>query len=102
MKTHADDFNALVEKAMQSHQLSTMRPVIEKELLHYDILFCLDQDGLLDNLVFQCGTSLRLCYGGNRLSEDLDFAGGYSFASTDMIKLKECIHVSIKAFPTPP
>ena len=53
-----------------------MRPVIEKEILHYDILFCLDQAGLLKDLVFQGGTCLRLCYGANRFSEDLDFAGG--------------------------
>lgn len=91
MKTNSEDFNALVEKAMKSNNVSTMRPVIEKELLHYDILFCLDQLGLLDNLVFQGGTSLRLCYGGNRFSEDLDFAGGHSFSSSDMNKLKECI-----------
>lgn len=40
-----------------------MRPVIEKELLHYDILFTLDKAGLLSALTFQGGTSLRLCYG---------------------------------------
>jgi len=68
-----------------------MRPVIEKELLHYDILFCLDQSNLLDNIVFQGGTALRLCYGGNRFSEDLDFAGGHTFSSVDMLRLKECI-----------
>ncbi|CDG92427.1 hypothetical protein XBP1_330002 [Xenorhabdus bovienii str. puntauvense] len=28
---------------------------------------------------FQGGTSLSLCYGGNRFSEDLDFAGGKDF-----------------------
>lgn len=30
------DFNALVERAMQAGNRSHMRPVIEKELLHYD------------------------------------------------------------------
>lgn len=38
-----------------------MRPVIEKELLHYDILYALDEARVLDNLVFQGGTSQRLC-----------------------------------------
>jgi predicted nucleotidyltransferase component of viral defense system len=68
-----------------------MRPVIEKELLHYDILYCLDQAGLLNELVFQGGTSLRLCHGGNRFSEDLDFAGGVDFSSARLAEMKTCI-----------
>ena len=56
------DFNLLVEMAMREKNLNHMRPVIEKELLHYDILFALDSKGFLDNLTFQGGTCLRLCY----------------------------------------
>jgi predicted nucleotidyltransferase component of viral defense system len=70
------NFAARVEKAMILSGRGHMRPVIEKELLHYDILFSLDKEGLLDILTFQGGTSLRLCYGAPRFSEDLDFAGG--------------------------
>jgi hypothetical protein len=33
------DFNQPVLKAMESHDWTHMRPVVEKELLHYDILF---------------------------------------------------------------
>lgn len=55
------------------------------------ILFCLEQSGLLDDLVFQGGTSLRLCYGGNRFSEDLDFAGGNNFSSNQLTDMKQCI-----------
>lgn len=47
--------------------------VIIKELLHFDILYGLSQTPLVDALVFQGGTALRLCYGGSRYSEDLDF-----------------------------
>jgi predicted nucleotidyltransferase component of viral defense system len=47
--------------------------VIIKELLHYDILHALAQTPLVDQLVFQGGTALRLCYWGNRYSEELDF-----------------------------
>lgn len=71
-----EDFDALVELAIAQSGTQNMRPVIEKELLHYDILFALDEAKLLDKLVFQGGTSLRLCRGANRYSEDLDFAGG--------------------------
>ena len=57
------DFDALVAMAMAIPGRAHMRPVIEKELLHYDLLFCLDQEGILDQLTFQGGTSLRLCHG---------------------------------------
>jgi hypothetical protein len=85
------DFNALVERAMQTGNRSHMRPVIEKELLHYDILFALDTEGLLDLLTFQGGTSLRLCYGAQRFSEDLDFVGGRDFARAQLLGMKSCI-----------
>lgn len=91
MKIDLADFNALVAKAMQQTEVAAMRPVIEKELLHYDILYCLDQAGLLNELVFQGGTSLRLCHGGNRFSEDLDFAGGVDFSSARLAEMKTCI-----------
>ncbi|TGO02629.1 hypothetical protein PN36_21625 [Candidatus Thiomargarita nelsonii] len=74
------DFPLLVEQAMSLPGRANMRSVIEKELLHYDILFTLDRKGLLDKLTFQGGTSLRLCYGAPRFSEVLDFAGGRNFA----------------------
>jgi len=84
-------FTELVAKAMASAQLEGMRNVVEKELLHYDILYCLDKAGLLQNLTFQGGTSLRLCYDGNRFSEDLDFAGGINFSGADLKNMKVCI-----------
>ena len=68
-----------------------LRPVIEKEILHYDIMFALDKSGLLDGLVFQGGTCLRLCYGSHRFSEDLDFVGGYGFANAQLRQIKDCI-----------
>lgn len=58
------------ELAGDNQQLTS---VIIKELLHYDILHALSQTPLADQLVFRGGTALRLCYGGNRYSEDLDF-----------------------------
>jgi predicted nucleotidyltransferase component of viral defense system len=91
MKIDQQNFAKLVNHAMQSATVSHMRAVIEKELLHYDILFALEKGGLLDQLVFQGGTSLRLCYGGNRFSEVLDFAGGEKFTSADLADMKACI-----------
>jgi predicted nucleotidyltransferase component of viral defense system len=86
-----DNFNQLVDLAMRSTGYAHMRPVITKELLHYDILYCLDDNGLLDALTFQGGTALRLCYGGVRFSEDLDFVGGYDFSTSHLVDIKKCL-----------
>lgn len=84
-------FQDMIERAMQMNGRSRMRPVIEKELLHYDILFALDQENILDQLVFQGGTALRLCYGGLRFSEDLDFTGGKNFSNSQLGNMKKCL-----------
>ncbi|WP_415457801.1 nucleotidyl transferase AbiEii/AbiGii toxin family protein [Bifidobacterium sp.] len=68
-----------------------MVATIEKELLHYEILNAMDEAGFLDFLVFQGGTSMRLCYGAERYSEDLDFCGGRSFDESKLDRLKSCI-----------
>ena len=91
MKIDQEDFILLVNRAMTDDNVTHMRAVVEKELLHYDILFALEKEGLLDQLVFQGGTSLRLCHGANRFSEDLDFAGGKDFSSLTLEKIKACI-----------
>lgn len=83
------DFAKLALRASQDNP--QLLPVIEKEILHHDILRAMGQNGFLDKLTFQGGTSLRLCYDSQRYSEDLDFTGGLSFQSLDMARLKECI-----------
>ena len=85
------DLKKLVDLGMQKDVQMHMRPVIEKELLHYDILFILDKEGLLDRLTFQGGTSLRLCYGAVRFSEDLVFVGGRNFTTQYLLEMKSCI-----------
>ena len=47
MSDKREDFNALVDMAMANPGLSAMRPVVEKELLHYEIFQALDAEGLL-------------------------------------------------------
>jgi predicted nucleotidyltransferase component of viral defense system len=86
-----DNFNQLVEIICQDEKHINLRPVIEKELLHYDILFALSENNLLNKIVFQGGTALRLCYKLQRFSEDLDFAGGVDFSKDDLLALKEVI-----------
>lgn len=84
-------FEQLVQLAMSDPSRQAMRSVIEKELLHFDILFALEREGLLDSLTFQGGTCLRLCMGAPRFSENLDFAGGRDFRTTDALQIKDCI-----------
>lgn len=78
-------FNKLVTEAIkQEKELNALRAVVEKELLHHDILRILSQEKLLSKLTFIGGTCLRLCYDGQRLSEDLDFTGGIDYARDDL------------------
>ncbi|HDT2998028.1 TPA: nucleotidyl transferase AbiEii/AbiGii toxin family protein [Proteus mirabilis] len=85
------NFNELVDSIVLEKDYGANRPVVEKELLHYDILYALSATGLLKHITFQGGTSLRLCYGSNRFSEDLDFAGGRDFCSAQLLEIKACI-----------
>jgi predicted nucleotidyltransferase component of viral defense system len=81
-------FDRLVNEALRSRaDLSSLRPVVEKELLHHDILREMSETGLLTGLTFIGGTCLRACYGSSRLSEDLDFTGGSDFQRSDLAEL---------------
>jgi hypothetical protein len=78
-------FDRLVDEALQARSdLAILRPVVEKEILHHDILREMGGAGLLTGLTFIGGTCLRTCYGSPRLSEDLDFTGGANFQKADL------------------
>ncbi len=78
-------FDSLVEQVVSKNQeYPALRNVIEKELLHQDILRVMSETGFLKNLTFMGGTCLRDCHSSPRLSEDLDFTGGFDFSKDDM------------------
>lgn len=82
-------FDTLVDEAIRAQgDLAVLRPVVEKEILHHDILRELNHADLLQRLTFIGGTCLRACYGSNRLSEDLDFTGGADFDKAELENLK--------------
>lgn len=82
-------FDNIVDQALRNSQaMAALRPVVEKEILHHDIMRELNQAGLLQQLTFIGGTCLRACYGSNRLSEDLDFTGGRDFNASQLHSLK--------------
>ena len=81
-------FEQVVNEALRSRaELTSLRPVVEKELLHHDILREMSEADLLSGLTFMGGTCLRACYGSLRLSEDLDFAGGSDFQWSELAEL---------------
>lgn len=81
-------FNQLISQALKNQgELAPLQIVVEKELLHHDILREMSTAGLLKKLTFIGGTCLRACYGSNRLSEDLDFTGGEDFKRESLASL---------------
>ena len=90
-------FDQLVDEALRARaDLSSLRPVVEKELLHHDILREMSQAGLLVGLTFIGGTCLRACYGSSRLSEDLDFTGGRDFRRSTLADLASVLTDRLK------
>ncbi|MBA3005576.1 MAG: nucleotidyl transferase AbiEii/AbiGii toxin family protein [Proteobacteria bacterium] len=99
-------FDQLVLQAMKNKaELAPLLVVVEKELLHHDIIREMSAAGLLDSLTFIGGTCLRACYGSNRLSEDLEFTGGKNFNRAtlsdlasilvDRLEAKYGLHVTV-------
>lgn len=88
-------FDRLVSQTLSNHgELAPLRPVVEKELLHHDILREMGTTGLLGGLTFIGAACLRACYGSNRLSEDLDLTGGANFTRDTLIDL-DGVHVDV-------
>lgn len=82
-------------------EYASITPVIEKEILHHDIMDVLVQQGAMHSLTFIGGTSLRMCYNSSRLSEDLDFNGGHNFTPSDFDGLEvEIKHYIEKKYET--
>ena len=89
-------FDSLVDEALKSRpEIALLRPVVEKELLHHDILREMSQEGMLTGLTFMGGTCLRACYGSPRLSEDLDFTGGNDFKRSDLTELGKVLRETL-------
>ncbi|MDD9961148.1 MAG: nucleotidyl transferase AbiEii/AbiGii toxin family protein [Gammaproteobacteria bacterium] len=90
------DFIGIAEMIVSSQpKLKGCLPAIEKELLHFEILHAMHDAGHLRKLTFKGGTCLRLCHGGQRLSEDLDFSGGASFQPGFLRNIEEVLRTRI-------
>lgn len=72
--------NELIKQALRNQpNAKGLDDVVEKEILHHDLMAVLHHQGFLQRLTFMGGTALRLCYNSSRLSEDLDFCAGLDF-----------------------
>lgn len=90
-------FEQLVAAAVENQRdLAPLQVVVEKELLHHDIIREMSKAGLLKQLTFIGGTCLRACYGSNRLSEDLDFTGGNDFTRESLVSLASVLTEQLK------
>lgn len=91
-------FDRLVDEALRNAPgHAPMRPVVEKELLHHDILREMNAAGLLSSLTFIGGTCLRACYGSLRLSADLEFTGGADFTRETLAALAHTLVANLEA-----
>jgi predicted nucleotidyltransferase component of viral defense system len=63
--------------------------------VHLHLLSALSEAGILRHVVFQGGTALRLCYGSERYSEDLDFVCGKRGAYLEEIEFEKLIQDSL-------
>lgn len=89
--------NALVRQIVNTNpEYAAIAPVIEKEILHHDIMAVMVKEGAMQSLTFIGGTSLRLCYNSSRLSEDLDFNGGHDFKPSQFDGLEVAIQQYIQ------
>ena len=66
-------------------------PAVMKEIIHIESLRALSDVGLFRKMVFQGEPSIRLCYGGLRYSEDLDFSAIGEISNEDMDVFFECL-----------
>ncbi|MDP2610619.1 MULTISPECIES: nucleotidyl transferase AbiEii/AbiGii toxin family protein [unclassified Oceanobacter] len=86
-----------IHQIVQSNpDYAAVSPVIEKEILHHDIMDVLIKQGVMQRLTFIGGTSLRMCYNSSRLSEDLDFNGGHDFKPSEFEGLESEIQTYIQ------
>ncbi|WP_304427250.1 nucleotidyl transferase AbiEii/AbiGii toxin family protein [uncultured Adlercreutzia sp.] len=85
------DFKEFALQVARGNGVESLLPVVEKELIHYDIIRALDESRWLDRLIFQGGTCLRLCYGAVRYSEDLDFTTAEDLTETDLLGFSDIV-----------
>lgn len=82
---------------MVGHRIAgEMEQNLVKEVIHLHLLSALSEAGVLRQVVFQGGGALRLCYGGERYSEDLHFVRGRTGSRRDKIVFDRIVHDALE------
>ena len=96
MSNKASSLKRAIDEFMRLRGIGAeMDQNLVKEAIHLHLLSALSDAGILRRAVFQGDTALRLCYGGDRYSEDLDFVCGKSGSYFTDLEFKELIEVAL-------
>jgi predicted nucleotidyltransferase component of viral defense system len=97
MSSKASSLKSSIEGFIRRHGIDAdMDQNLIKEAIHLHLLSAMSDAGILRHAVFQGGTALRLCYGGDRYSEDLDFVCGKAGSYFSEIEFKELIEAALE------
>jgi predicted nucleotidyltransferase component of viral defense system len=97
MSAKASTLKSSIQEFIRRHGIEAeMEQNLVKEAIHLHLLSAMSEAGILRHAVFQGGTALRLCYGGERYSEDLDFVCGKSGSYFTDIEFKELIETALE------
>lgn len=98
MSGRISGLKAYVQATMRQQSIpEEMEQSLAKEFVHLHILSALSDANVLDRVVFQGGTALRLCYGGSRYSEDLDFVCGTKGDYVADVDFQKIVETGMKA-----
>src|SRR6266849_4001439 len=98
MSAKASTLKSSIENFIRRQGIDAeMEQNLVKEAIHLHLLSALSDAGILRHAVFQGGTALRLCYGGERYSEDLDFVCGKSGSYLDNLEFDKLIQQALEA-----
>lgn len=97
MSSKASSLRSAIQEFSRRHGIGAeMDQNLVKEAIHLHLLSAMSDAGILRHAVFQGGTALRLCYGGERYSEDLDFVCGKAGSYFTDIEFKDLIDAALE------
>ena len=97
MNNKASSLKSSIEGFIRRQGIAAeMEQNLVKEAIHLHLLSAMSDAGILRHAVFQGGTALRLCYNGERYSEDLDFVCGKAGSYFTDVEFKELIEAALE------
>ena len=88
--------SAIADFMVQRGIPGEMEQNLIKDAIHLHLLSALSEAGVLRHVVFQGGTALRLCYGGERYSEDLDFVCGKAGSYIEKVEFDQLVDSALQ------